>query len=64
VCQSKFKNILFGGSEEHCELLYNQHSHLEKCIIKKDVFKSTILVDLCQMNLSPSDIIKEFKKKI
>lgn len=62
-CLKQCKIILYGKSEQHTELFYNQYSHLENCNLQEDIFKDTVFIDLCELNLKPTEIIKRFNEK-
>ena len=62
-CLYQCKITLYGGSEESCEIFYNQYSHLAQCNLTTDTFKSLDLIELCKTNEKPSGIIKSFNDK-
>ena len=62
-CLFQCKITLYGGSEDSCELFYNQHSHLSDCDLNTDIFKNLELVELCKTSEKPSNIIKRFNEK-
>ena len=63
ACLSRCKIILYGSSEENCELFYNQHPHLLTCNTKHDPFKNADLIELCKTRLKPTEIIESFNEK-
>ena len=62
-CPCKCKITLYGQSDQACELFFNQFEHLSLCKVEPDVFKNQSLLDLCKLNLKPSEIIREFNEK-
>lgn len=62
-CPCKCKITLYGQSDQACELFFNQFEHLSLCKVEPDVFKNQGLLDLCKLNLKPSEIIREFNEK-
>jgi len=62
TCGRKAKIVQYGTSEAHCELLFNQHPHLQDCDKNSDLFKHPELLKLVKLGMKPAKIINEFNK--
>ena len=61
-CSKKGEIILYGKSENYCELWLNKYPHEETCENQSDLFKHPNLRILLGTSLKPTEIIKKFNQ--